>query len=68
MRYDITAVYSKREKTVLAILVLRLHIGSDGVIRAVHHGGHTPSSLIIKDSVSKPVVVGGPGVGDCEYE
>ena len=47
----VITVFSKPDKTVLAILLMRLFIKSDGAIRPVHHGGYTPSSM--EESVSE---------------
>lgn len=46
------SVYSKQEKTVLAFLLVRLYMRTDGVIRLVRHGGYIPQSISTEESVS----------------
>ena len=53
----IHTVYSNPEKTVLAILLLRMFISSEGLVRPVHHGGYTPRSLSQRESVSEGVII-----------
>ena len=53
----IHTVYSNPEKTVLAILLLRMFISSEGLVRPVHHGGYTPRSLSQQESVSEGVII-----------
>ena len=50
----VDAVVSRLEKTVLGFLIVKLLIsGDDGVIRPVWHGGYTPHSLSMEESVSE---------------
>ena len=46
------SVYSKQEKTVLAFLLVRLYMRTDGEIRLVRHGGYIPQSISTEESVS----------------
>lgn len=51
--YTCTAsVYFKQEKIVLAFLLVRLYMRTDGVIRLVRHGGYIPQSISMEESVS----------------
>lgn len=53
--YILPPVYSKQEKTVLAFLLVRLFMRSDGVIRLVRHGGYIPQSISVEESVSTSI-------------